>query len=272
MIVALFELQSLRACHHFHLHRTLSSHIRPGLRCISFKGHYLPGHFAPNLSNYSKKMDQLTEFLSQTPHIHHATPQSPEFKELLLGFVFNESRTPAIVVRPRSAEEVAALIPMLTKNNLQFAVKVGGHDMFGRSQVSDGVIIDLREISHVYVDAESQTARLGGGVMGMDMLETLQKHNVTTPYATTPVVGQTGWTIFGGYGPLSSKHGLGVDQIVGAKVVDAEGKICEANETILTGIRGGGGTLGVIVELTVKVYPSAQVAKISLCLPFYSFD
>ncbi|CEJ54980.1 hypothetical protein PMG11_01266 [Penicillium brasilianum] len=204
-------------------------------------------------------MDQLTEFLAKNPHIRHVTPQSPDFEELRLGFLINESNIPAIIIRPRSAEDVAALIPVLTKNNLQFAVRVGGHDMFGRSQVTNKVTIDLREISHVNVDVESQTARLGGGVICMDMLEELQKHNVTTPFGVTPSIGQVGWATFGGYGPLSSKYGLGVDQIVGAKVVDAEGKIRDADEPMLTGIRGGGGSLGVIVEITVKIYPQDQV-------------
>lgn len=217
-------------------------------------------------------MDQLLDFLAKNSHIHYATPQSPDFEELRLGFVVNESRVPAIVVRPRSAEDVAALIALLTKNNLSFTVRVGGHDMSGRSQVTDGVTIDLREISHVHVDVESLTARLGGGVICMNMLEELQKHNVITPYGVTPSVGQVGWASFGGYGLLSSKYGLGVDQIVGAKIVDAEGKILDADETLLTGIRGGGGSFGVIVELTVKVYPQDQVGVGSRKYEFCHLD
>ncbi|KAF3385530.1 hypothetical protein F1880_001743 [Penicillium rolfsii] len=204
-------------------------------------------------------MDQLIKFLEEKPHIHYATPESPDFEELRLGFVINESKIPAIVVRPRSAEDVAGLIPLLAQNNLQFTVRVGGHDMTGRSQVTDGVTIDLREISHIHVDLESQTARLGGGVICMDMLEELQKYKVTTPFAVTPSVGQVGWATFGGYGFLSSTYGLGVDQIVGAQVVDAKGKIRDADETMLTGIRGGGGSLGVIVEITVKIYSQDQI-------------
>ena len=53
--------------------------------------------------------------------------------------------------------------------------------------------------------------------------------------------------------------GLGVDQILGAKVVTHEGKIVEADERMLQVIRGGGGTLGVIVAMTIKVYPLDKV-------------
>lgn len=54
-------------------------------------------------------------------------------------------------------------------------------------------------------------------------------------------------------------YGLGVDQIVGAKVVNHEGRIVEADDRMLQVIRGGGGTLGVIVALTIKVYPLDKV-------------
>lgn len=76
-------------------------------------------------------MDQPLDFLAKNPHTHYANRQSPDFEELRLGFVINESRVPAIVVRPRSAEDVAALIPLLTKNNWPFTIRVGGHDMAG---------------------------------------------------------------------------------------------------------------------------------------------
>lgn len=54
-------------------------------------------------------------------------------------------------------------------------------------------------------------------------------------------------------------YGLGVDQILGAKVVNYEGKIVDADEKMLQVIRGGGGTLGVIVTMTIKVYPLDKV-------------
>jgi FAD/FMN-containing dehydrogenase len=76
---------------------------------------------------------------------------------------------------------------------------------------------------------------------------------------TVASVGYTGWATLGGYGPLSSHYGLGVDQILGAKIVNAHGQVQDANEELLVGIRGGGGSLGIIVELTIKVYPINKV-------------
>ena len=55
---------------------------------------------------------------------------------------------------------------------------------------------------------------------------------------------------------------MGVDQIIGAKVVNANGEIQDADEEMLVGIRGGGGSLGFIVELTIKVHPIRPVSHL----------
>lgn len=203
-------------------------------------------------------MDQLVSFLASNS-IHYATHQSPDYADLRTAFIINATPTPAMIVRPRSAQDVASLISILIEHDITFTVRTGGHDMFGRSQIQDGVTIDMREIAYVLVDEDSRTARLGGGVIIMDMLRELKKHGLTTPHGVTPSVGYVGWATHGGYGLLSAKYGLGVDQIVGARVVDAKGAIREADETMLTGLRGGGGSLGVIVEIKIKVYPLDKV-------------
>lgn len=61
-------------------------------------------------------------------------------------------------------------------------------------------------------------------------------------------------------GPFSNNYGLGADQIVAAKIVNAKGELVDADAELLKGIRGGGGIFGVIVELTIKVYPLKEVS------------
>jgi hypothetical protein len=62
-----------------------------------------------------------------------------------------------------------------------------------------------------------------------------------------------------GYGIMAGKYGLGCDQIVGAKVVLADGRTVDADERLLKGLRGAGPAFGVIVELEIKVYPLTEV-------------
>lgn len=207
-------------------------------------------------------MNLLQDFLVENDHIQFATPDSPSYADLRTGFTINAIKSPRLIVRPRSADDVSALVSILTANHLPFTVRAGGHDMWGRSQADDAVTIDLREICHVRVDDTSQSAWVGGGVIILDLIKELKNHNLVVPHAVTPTVGFVGWAIYGGYGLLSTKYGLGVDQILGATVVDAQGNIREADEKMLTVIRGGGGTVGIIVDLKIKVYPLDQVSAL----------
>ncbi|KAJ5621833.1 hypothetical protein N7528_005065 [Penicillium herquei] len=207
-------------------------------------------------------MELLRNFLAENSHIRYAASDSPDFDELRSAFVIDATRKPNLIVRPQSAEDISSLVSILTANDISFTIRGGGHDMFGRSQVDDAVTIDMREICHVHVDRDSQTARVGGGIISMNLLKELEKYQMVTPHPVTPTVGYVGWAIHGGYTLLSTKYGLGVDQIVGATVVDAHGNICEADEKMLTVIRGGGGAVGVIVEAKIKIYPLNQVRNI----------
>lgn len=73
-------------------------------------------------------------------------------------------------------------------------------------------------------------------------------------------MGLVRWSTYGGYRRLASYYGLGLDNILGAKVVNATGKVVVANKELLKCIRGAGGAFGVIVELTVRVYPLNRVS------------
>lgn len=171
-----------------------------------------------------------------------------------------------MIIRPPSAVDVASLVALMTAHSILFTIRSGGHDLFLRSMANNAVTIDLRDIAHVNVDQEARSARVGGGILIGDLAAQLAKANLATAYGTIPTVGYVGWAIHGGYGMLSALYGLGADQILGAKVVNASGELVDADCPMLKGIRGGGGTLGVIVELTIRVYPLEKVCR----PPFFS--
>lgn len=139
---------------------------------------------------------------------------------------------------------------------------------------NNAVTVDLRDIAHVHIDRESHSARVGGGILIGDLAAELGKADLATAYGTIPTVGYVGWATYGGYGMLSGLYGLGADQILGARMVNASGELVDANEHMLKGIRGGGGTIGVIVEMTIRVYPLSKVhflPLVSLNTPTLSY-
>jgi hypothetical protein len=64
--------------------------------------------------------------------------------------------------------------------------------------------------------------------------------------------------------PFTSKYGLAADNIVEFKVVTADGKLEVANgrynQDLFWALRGGGGGYGVVVEATMKAYPTPRIS------------
>uniref|UniRef100_A0A4E9EHA4 FAD-binding PCMH-type domain-containing protein n=1 Tax=Gibberella zeae TaxID=5518 RepID=A0A4E9EHA4_GIBZA len=185
-------------------------------------------------------------------------PDAPDYKKIEQCFIETPVQTLG-VVRLQNGDDVASVVRFCVERNVEFSIRGGGHDCASRTLVDGALVIDMRDIKHVVVSQDKKTARVGGGILSGDLARALGNDGLGTPTATVASVGYTGWATLGGYGLLTSHYGLGVDQIIGAKIVNARGELQDANEELLVGIRGGGGSLGVIVELTIKVYPIDKI-------------
>ncbi|KAK0385350.1 hypothetical protein NLU13_7826 [Sarocladium strictum] len=204
-------------------------------------------------------INDVEAFFAKHPHIPFLTPSSPGYRELRAAYIKDSPTTPLGIARPRTAEDVAAIVTFATAKGVQFSVRTGGHDLFGRSFVDGALAIDMRDLAYVQLGDDRETARIGGGTLAIAVADALSREGVATPLGSFPTVGFVGWATLGGYGPLAPNYGLGVDQIVAARIVNAEGRVVDAVVDVLFALRGGGGALGVVVELTVKVYPLKNV-------------
>lgn len=112
--------------------------------------------------------------------------------------------------------------------------------------------------------------KMGAGVMGYEAQQVAHAHGqlmVTGNCPTVSIAG--GYTQGGGHGPLVSKFGLAADQVLEWEVVTSTGELLTASPIhnadlywALSG--GGGGTYGVVLSLTAKVYPELPTAAANL--------
>lgn len=195
--------------------------------------------------------------------IDFALKGSQSFSTLQKSFTgpHNEA-APRAIVTPRTEEQVRKIVAFCVAEKLAPVIRAGAHDMFGRWAALDAVCIDLRYLSTITVSDDKKTAKIGGGVTGLNLLEELAKHELQVPVGGCGFVGHTGWCMATGFGPYVHSYGLGADQIVGAKVVNAKGELVQADEGMLKGLRGGGGNFGVVVELEIKTYPLLGVRRL----------
>ena len=69
----------------------------------------------------------------------------------------------------------------------------------------------------------------------------------------------------GGFGPMMPKLGMGIDNLVSARLLLASGETLTAssteNQSVFDSIRGGGQILGIVQEIQVKTYPLAETVN-----------
>lgn len=166
---------------------------------------------------------------------------------------------PALIVQAAGTDDVVKAVEFARDNNLLLAIKGGGHSWPGKSAVEGGMMIDLSQMTAVDVDREARRARAGGGAL-LNNLDTaaLEKGLVTTAGVVSHT-GVGGFTLGGGFGRLNRKYGLTIDNLIGAEIVTADGKVryvsAEQEPDLFWAIRGGGGNFGVVTHFDYQLHP-----------------
>ncbi|MDQ3689498.1 MAG: FAD-binding protein, partial [Chloroflexota bacterium] len=111
-------------------------------------------------------------------------------------------RRPAVLVRPRTSEQVAAAIRFAREQDLEIAVRSGGHSASGHSGSDGGLVVDLSRMRGVTTDSASRTARAKGGALLGELDVAAQAHGLVCPVGVVGHTGVAGLTLGGGVGRL----------------------------------------------------------------------
>src|SRR5207249_5636685 len=168
-------------------------------------------------------------------------------------------RRPELIARPLDASDVAAAVRYAAEAELPVAVRGGGHGVAGHCVGDGSLVVDLRLLRQVDVDPEARTATCGGGALWEDVDPPCQRHGLATSGGTFGYTGVAGFTLGCGIGHLMGPHGLTLDNLIGTRVVTADGAVVNASEEenadLFWALRGGGGNFGVAVEFTFRLHP-----------------
>ena len=140
-------------------------------------------------------------------------------------------RKPAAVVRCLGAADVIRSIGFARDQKLALAVKGGGHNIAGSAVCDGGLMIDLSPMRSVWVDATNGRARVEPGATLGDFDREAQAFGLATPLGINSTTGVAGLTLGGGFGWLSRKYGLSVDNLLSADMVTADGALVRASES-----------------------------------------
>jgi FAD/FMN-containing dehydrogenase len=169
---------------------------------------------------------------------------------------------PRAVVHCGTPQDVQAATRAARTCDIALSVRGGGHDWAGRA-LCDGLVIDLRAMNHVDVDLANSTATIGGGARACDVLKATDPLGLAAVTGSVGAVGMAGLTLGGGYGPLSGRLGLAVDNLLAAEVVLADGRVVTAKhdgeKELFWALRGGGGNFGVVTAMQLRLHDVSSV-------------
>lgn len=167
-------------------------------------------------------------------------------------------RQPGLVVRALGTADVRASVNFARENGLRMSVRAGGHQIAGLAVEDGTLMLDLSLMRSVHVDAKEMTARVEPGATLGDVDSETQVHGLALPVGVNSTTGIAGLTLGGGFGWITRKYGMTIDNLISADVVTAEGTILTVSATenadLFWAIRGGGGNFGVVTSFSFRLH------------------
>jgi len=186
-------------------------------------------------------------------------PDDPGYEEARKIWNAMIDRRPAVIVQCTHAEDVAPIIRFARKNRLEISIRGAGHNIGGNALCDNGVMIDFSKMKKVRVDAGKRRAYVEPGATLADLDEATQAHGLATPVGINSTTGIAGLTLGGGFGWLTRKYGMTIDNLVSVEMITVEGEKIRASENDNAGlfwaIRGGGGNFGVVTQFEFRLFP-----------------
>ncbi len=168
-------------------------------------------------------------------------------------------RRPAVIVQCALADDVPPVIGSARENNLEISVRGAGHNIAGNALCENGITIDFSRMRKVRVDAGKKRAYVEPGATLADLDLAIQAHGLATPVGINSTTGIAGLTLGGGFGWLTRKYGMTIDNLISVDLITAEGKKLRVSETdnadLFWAVRGGGGNFGVVTQFEFRLFP-----------------
>ena len=191
-----------------------------------------------------------------------------------LGWVGAWTSQPSrYVVAARRTGDVVAAVNFARAHDLRLVVKGGGHSYQGTSNAPDSLLVWTRRMHDVALHegfvpagcdgriAPVRAVSVGAGAIWAHVYDAVTtKGGGYVQGGGCMTVGVAGLVQSGGFGSFSKAYGTAAGSLLEAEVVTADGKVRVANACsdpdLFWALKGGGGgSLGIVTRLTLRVHP-----------------
>ncbi|MEM2143484.1 MAG: FAD-binding oxidoreductase [Candidatus Thorarchaeota archaeon] len=183
-----------------------------------------------------------------------------------------------MIVFPATTEEVSGVLRLADRHRVPIVPVGGGAGTCGgTAPIYGGIQLDLKRMNRIiHIDDESMTVRVQAGVVGIDLEEAVNRRGYTTGHTPTSLRASNvgGFIATRSGGSMSSLYGKIEDLTLGLQVVIPDGRVIECKpvprHSVGPDLRqlfiGSEGTLGVITEATLKLFPIPEERRFrSMC-------
>jgi FAD/FMN-containing dehydrogenase len=186
------------------------------------------------------------------------TPADSRYDETRAVWNAMIDKRPALIIRCAGVADVIAAVQFARSQELEIAVRGGGHSLPGFSTSDGGIVIDLSAMKGIRVDPDAERVVAQGGVTWRELDHETQAFGLALTGGLISTTGIAGFTLGGGIGWLMRKYGLTCDNLEAADLVTADGRLVRASEhenpDLYWGLRGGGGNFGIVTSFEFRLH------------------
>jgi len=169
------------------------------------------------------------------------------------------AQRPPVVAFPETTRDVIELVAFCRSQGLRLAPQGTGHGAAPLGAIQDALLLKPSQMRDVAIDASRRRARVGAGALWREVQSAAAEHGLAGLSGFSPEIGVVGYTLGGGLGWLSRRHGLACNSVLAADVVTADGRLLhvdrEHEPDLFWALRGGGGSFGIVTALEFALYP-----------------
>jgi len=201
-------------------------------------------------------------------------PDDPGYDEARTIWNAMIDKRPGAIARCSGVADVMQALQVAKDHDLLLSVRSGGHNIAGNAICDGGLTIDLSGMKSVHIDPHAQRAYVEPGATLGDLDHETQAFGLATSLGINSTTGVAGLTLGGGFGWLTRKYGLTVDNLMSVEIVTADGKRLwankEQNADLFWAVCGGGGNFGIVTLFDFKLHPVGPEVLSGLVV--YPFD
>jgi len=185
-----------------------------------------------------------------------------------------EPRLPAYVVMPETAAQVSAVVRLLNRHRIPYAVRGNGSSVMG-FVMSEGAVIDLGRMKTIGFDEKNWLVRVGPGVAAFDLQKAALERGFRVNVAEPAALVCANIMCSGIFSTFSASYGTAADNVIDAEFVGPDGgvfRLGDPSSPNLFGFRREDAALpGICTAAAIRLHP-VTADEGAVFVPFAALD